>query len=324
MNILIIKTEGRLTRDSGLNEKYLNKIKAVSPEITVDFIAQDEPQFSQLIHQAEVIITTRLAFVNFQDSPNLKWIHIITAGLNNLPEDLAKSDIVITNSSGVHPVPISEHVLSFMLMLTRKFNVTFRNQVEGKWVREVAGIEELAGKIVTIVGLGHIGSRVAKLCKAFEMTVYGIVRNPDRTEQWVDRLVGNGELDELLKESDFIINCLPSTEETRGLFNFEKFRKLKQSSYFINIGRGDTVVEKDLVKALQDGLLAGAGLDVFETEPLPENSPLWQMENVIITPHISGLSPKYLDRMIDIFVENLKCFIDGKTMPNLVDKKLGY
>jgi phosphoglycerate dehydrogenase-like enzyme len=132
------------------------------------------------------------------------------------------------------------------------------------------------------------------------------------------------ELPNLLKEADFVVNALPGTVHTKGIFDLKLFKKFKETSYFINIGRGTSVVEKDLVEALEERIIAGAGLDVFEVEPLPEISPLWKLENVIITPHYSGWTPKYTERVINIFCENLKSYLKGGKMPNLVNKELGY
>jgi phosphoglycerate dehydrogenase-like enzyme len=324
MKVVIIKTDGPLTRNGGIRKSHLEKIRSISPEIEVRVTTNNSEELNDSLLDAEIVITSRFLQVDLSKTPRLKWIHVVSAGMNDLTENVKKSDILVTNSSGVHPIPISEHVLGFMLMLYRKLNLAVKNQQIKNWSREVEGIQEMAGKTVTIVGLGHIGSRVARLCKAFEMTVYGVVRNPDREEQFVNKLVGEDQLDSLLPESDFVVDCLPATGETKGLFNLDRFKKFKPTCFFINIGRGDTVVEEDLIEALKSGLIAGAGLDVFETEPLPGTSPLWELENVIITPHNSGLTPKYLDRMINIFIENLQYYLTGKPMPNLVDKKLGY
>jgi D-2-hydroxyacid dehydrogenase (NADP+) len=259
-------------------------------------------------------------------APNLKWIHLMSAGANGLPENILNSDIIVTNSSGVHPIPIAEHVFTFILMFSRKIDKTFRTQIkEETWKRDRAGgQDELFGKTMTIVGMGQIGSRVAELGKAFGMKTLGIVRNPNRKEDGVDKIGGIGDIREFLKVSDFVVDCLPATPETKGLFDLKMFKKFKKGSFFVNIGRGDTVVEKDLIAALKTGLIAGAGLDVFEVEPLPDSSPLWKMDNVIITPHSSGWSPKYIDRMIEIFCKNLEAYLKKKPMPNLVDKKPGY
>jgi phosphoglycerate dehydrogenase-like enzyme len=156
------------------------------------------------------------------------------------------------------------------------------------------------------------------------MTVLAMVRDTSKKYPNVDELVTEGNIKELLNRSDFVVNAMPLTDNTFHFFNTEKFSHMKSSAYFINIGRGPVTNEKDLIHALNKKVIAGAGLDVFEEEPLPSHSPLWTMENVIITPHSSGSTPEYMNRVIDIFCKNLGAYIHKKEMPNVVDKKRGY
>jgi len=155
------------------------------------------------------------------------------------------------------------------------------------------------------------------------MEVLAVVRTK-REEEFVDKVYSMEGLDEVLGKSDFVVNALPGTEETKHLYNMDKFKKFKIGAYFINIGRGNSVRQEDLIQALNDGTLAGAGLDVFENEPLQKDSPLWDMENVIITPHYSGWTPFYMDRVIEIFCQNLEAYLKDDELPNLVNKNLGY
>ena len=156
------------------------------------------------------------------------------------------------------------------------------------------------------------------------MEVKGIVRDLSKKRETPVQLFELKDLKELVGKSDFVVNCLPGIPSTAGIFDLELLKKFKKSAYIINIGRGTTIVETDLIEALKKGLIAGAGLDVFEVEPLPKSSPLWNLENVIITPHYSGWNPNYTERVVDIFIENLQAYLNGKKLPNLVDKKLGY
>jgi phosphoglycerate dehydrogenase-like enzyme len=214
-----------------------------------------------------------------------------------------------------------------MLLFERRLNRALRVQIlEKKWVRNdhLFDVGELHNKTIGIVGLGKIGGKIAQLARAFDMKVDAVVRNKQHRRLYINRLYENSEIMEMVKECDYIINCLPATEETNGIFNYSVFSNMKPTAYYINIGRGKTTNEKDLVRALQEGLIAGAGLDVFEVEPLPEISPLWELENVIITPHYSGWTPYYMDRVIDIFCENLKAYLQHEPLPNEVNKKLGY
>lgn len=303
-----------------LEKRHISQIKSIDKSIEITTNTKE-------VAEAEVLLNPALDELDYKNLPNLKWIHVQSAGINKMPLALRNSEILLTNSSGVHPIPISEMVFCYLLMWSRGVFQTYRNQILKKeWMRGFGMFRmgELYGKTIIIAGMGKIGSRIALLSQAFGMKVIGVVRDPKRKEENADKLISLQELDKYLSVSDFVIDCLPATEETKGVFNLKRFKKFKKGGFFVNIGRGTTVVEKDLVKALKEGPVAGAGLDVFESEPLSKSSPLWKMENVIITPHISGWTPYYTDRVVDIFCENLKAYLQGKPMPNLVDKELGY
>ena len=300
---------------------HLEQIKQVDSEADI-FITTTPTEEER--KQTEVLIpAVNASKLNLSDYPNLKWIHTTSAGVNGLPEDIFTSTILLTNSSGVHPNPISEHIFAYLLMFARGIPVTSLNQTERKWDKKGVTTFELHGKTIGIVGLGRIGKETARLAKAFQMKVLA-VKTKKEEEANVDEVYTSDEIETVLKQSDFIVNCLPSTSETDGLFTIEKFKQMKQSAYFVNIGRGTTVKEDDLIEALEIGIIAGAGLDVFETEPLPSSSKLWEMKNVIITPHTAGMTPEYANRMIEIFCQNLKAYKEGKTLPNEVDKSKGY
>jgi D-2-hydroxyacid dehydrogenase (NADP+) len=300
------------------NKKHVTAIKKISPSATV-VVAKS----IDMHKDTDIVITSQVAKLDILKLKNLRWIHLTSAGADTLPEQIKNSEILVTNSSGVHPIPIAEHVFGFMLMLTRKMYYAYKVQLTQKeWIRngELSPIDELAGKTLGIVGLGRIGQRIAHLAKAFDMKVLAVVRNSNRKEKNVDELVESNKLNEVLKKSDFVVSALPGTIETRHLFNLKTFKHMKKSAYFINIGRGFVVNETDLVKALQMGYIKGAGLDVFETEPLAKSSPLWNMENVLITPHYSGWTPYYIDRVVNIFCENLSAQIKKKPLPQKLIK----
>ncbi len=324
MQILIIQTPQ--ISDATLLKKYQKKIQLLVPTATITVASPDLKIFSQLAKKAEIVIGMADAVSDISHFPQLKWLHLTSAGANALGKEIINSDIVVTNSSGVHPIPISEHVLGLMLMLSRGLQKAVKVQItQQKWVRDINYYQpsELAGKQLLVVGMGRIGERVARLGEAFEMQVTGVVRDPSR-HQTSFRLASEKDLAAELKKSDYVVNCLPSTPETVGLFDKKMLSKFKKRSFFINIGRGDTMDEKELILALISGQIAGAGLDVFEKEPLPSSSPLWKMENVIITPHYSGANPHYFERMMEIFLTNFKAYIEKHPLPNQVDKKLGY
>lgn len=330
MRILIVQDKSELKPEMAFLKRHLKKVKITHPTAKITVLENPEEEIvNRELEKAEILIPVSISQnFNFKRAQALKWIHLISAGINNkLPEEVLNLKILVTNSSGVHPLPIAEHVLAFMLMFARQIHKAFRVQIEKReWVRnyQFLNVSELHGKTIGIVGLGRIGKKIAHLSKAFQMEVLGIVRNVKGKEKEVDKLGDLEMLDELLGKSDYLVNCLPATNETYHLFDLKKFQKMKPTAYFINIGRGQTVKESDLVRALKEGVIAGAGLDVFEKEPLPPESPLWKLENVIITSHYSGWTPYYIDRVTEIFCENLKAFLAGKPLLNLVDIKRGY
>lgn len=312
-------------------DRHLEKIKAVSPDIEIIIIPAVAEEINKYLPTVDVLIMSPLdhiKLIDFSKAKNLKWVHQTAAGTAPLVAKLKNTSIILTNSSGVHPIPIAEQVFTFILMLSRQFHQSFRHQIEDKrWIQDGIDSElrELYQSTIGIVGYGRIGKRVAKLAKAFDMKVVTLSRESSpKSDSIVDTFYQRDEVDKLLQESDYVVNSLPMTSETENYFDELKFSKMKSSGYFINIGRGTTVVEEDLIKVLKDKLIAGAGLDVFATEPLGEESELWKLKNVIMTPHYAGWTPKYIDRVIDIFCDNFKSYISQEEMPNLVDKIKGY
>ncbi|MEZ4837306.1 MAG: D-2-hydroxyacid dehydrogenase [Caldilineaceae bacterium] len=237
----------------------------------------------------------------------------------------AEMDFVLTNASGVHAIPITEHIFAFLFGLARNFQGAIRDQVAHRWhqiqhARSVraAGEDDAAG------GGGRHRQQTARVAAALDMTVIGVRRDPSVPAAGVTRMIGADHLLDALPEADFVVVTAPLTRETAGMFGEREFRAMKPSSHFINIGRGGTVVQSALVRALQEGWIAGAGLDVVDPEPLPTDSPLWDMPNVILTSHYSGLTPHYDDRALAIFLDNLRRYQAGETMRNVVDKAVGY
>jgi len=216
-----------------------------------------------------------------------------------------------------------------MLCFTRGLHVFIRNQTEKKWERPETWtspmIEELSGKTLGIVGLGRIGTEIAKKAKCLGMRVIATKRDPTHPASTnVDRLIAPADLNQLLAESDFTVLSLPLTKETEGMIGDKQLKSMKPTGILINVSRGRIIQENKLVQALKQGWIAGAGLDTFENEPLPENSELWNFKNVIITPHIAGDTPHYPERLTNIFTENLNRFIHKQPLINVVDKNLGY
>ena len=256
------------------------------------------------------------------EAPNLKWIQTLSAGVDQiLTPKVIERNIPVTNTKGIHGIPISEYIFATLLSFNRELPKIQEQQKSKIW-KKVTG-NEIFGKTIGIVGLGAIGNEIAKRAKAFGMTVLGS-KHSKTNEPLVDQLFGPDELDQLLPQCDVVVLALPSTEATQGLFDLEKFKLMRPTSIFINISRGDIVIESDLIKALQENIIKHAILDVFQTEPLPDTSPLWTLPNSTLTPHISASTPYYVDRAIDIFTANLKLYLEDKSLKNIIDPKKGY
>ncbi len=293
-----------------------------------DIIVGKDPSIWQdHIDSAEILISWKNSFAEqVQKSNTLRWIQSWSAGIDNYPLDyFKKNQILLTTANGVHTNPISETVFALMLSLTRNLHKYIRNQEKKKWFHEYNYLE-LHNKTIGIVGVGAIGQEVAKIAKAFNMNVLG-VRNSGKELDYVDRMYLSSELEEVLPLCDYVVVATPLTPETKHSFTRESFKLMKETAFFINIGRGQLVKEDDLIWALENKEILGAGLDVFEVEPLPESNPLWEMEQVIVTPHTSGSTGYYNERVIEeIFLPNLEIYLKGdKKLPiNQVDFSLGY
>jgi phosphoglycerate dehydrogenase-like enzyme len=242
-----------------------------------------------------------------------------------LTPDFIASPVVLTNAAGVYAVPIADHVMALVLHFSRQFNNLLRKQAKREWAEwGEFGAGELLDKTLGIVGLGGIGAEVARRAKGFGMRVIAVRRRPQLTSEHADEVRGAEDLAWLLAESDFVALCSALTHSTRHLIGQAELRLMKPTAYLINIARGGLVDEAALVTALQSAEIAGAGLDVFEEEPLPKESPLWDMPNVMITPHDAGSSPRSGERLMDLFCENLRRYIAGEPLLNVVDKEAGY
>ncbi len=283
----------------------------------------------EILEQADVMICGHFAREWFAHCRRLRWIQFLGAGIEgSLSPELLTSDIVLTNASGVHAIPIAEHVLGMMLMFARVLHRCVRQQMHAEWNRDGfrEQVRELHGATVGVVGLGAIGSAVAERAKALGMRVIATRRSMQSPPEYVDVLLPPHRLHDLLRESEYVVLCVPLTPETRGMIGEAELRQMRRDAILINIARGQVVDQSALIRTLQEGWIAGAGLDVFDPEPLPPDSPLWTMPNVIITPHVSGVNPHYGTRVGDIFVRNLHAFLAGDTasMVNVVDKQAGY
>jgi len=311
-----------------LTEEQAARVQSIAPSYELLY-GRDRARWIDRAEEAEVVIGWSRVFGErcLDQDTKLRWVQSWSAGVDTFPmEQMASSGVYLTTTSGIHAYPLSESILAMMLAFTRKLHIHIRQQMESRW--EQGGIarptEELHGKTVGIIGVGAIGEETARLCKAFGMRVIGL-RASGTPSTHVDHMVDSSGLEQLLRESDICVVTLPLTEETSRMFGKREFGWMKPTSLFINIGRGGLVDEQALIWALQAGEIAGAALDVFEQEPLPADSPLWKMEQVIITPHISGLSDQYDIRAFEIALQNLRSYVEtGAPTVNVVDYKKQY
>ncbi|MCS7178967.1 MAG: D-2-hydroxyacid dehydrogenase [Anaerolineae bacterium] len=255
-------------------------------------------------------------------APHLRWVHAVSAGVDHLlfPE-LQDSDIILTNARGVFSVPIAEMVMAYILAVAKRLPEFWDSQREHRW--EKLSLRELHGLTVGIIGLGDIGTEVARRCRVFGMHVLGLRRHPGPGDL-ADEVLPPARLPDLLARADFVVIAVPLTPETRGLIGRAELAAMKPDAWLINISRGAVVDEEALIEALQARCIGGACLDVFVEEPLPPQSPLWEMPNVLITPHNSWSSPHIEARQMTLFLENLRRYVAGEPLQNVVDKQAGY
>jgi len=304
----------------------LTRVRDISPRLTVVSAAElvERPEW---LTEAEILYTHHVAADRIASASNLKWVQTLGAGVEWLltPEVRRREELIVTNTSGIHAQPIAEHVLGFVLMFAHQLHRAVRQQVGHVWNSNALrnDVTSVAGATLGVVGLGAIGRRIAQMASALGMRVIAIKRSPS-SAPGVDRVFGPGQLAPFLKEAEYVVNTLPLTPQTRGMFGASEFAAMRSDAIFINIGRGGTVQTEALVDALKSDRIAGAALDVTDPEPLPPEHPLWSLENVILTPHYSGAHPGYVQRASAIFLENLVSYLSGKPLTNVVDKQAGY
>ncbi|MFB5662483.1 D-2-hydroxyacid dehydrogenase [Alteribacillus sp. HJP-4] len=275
---------------------------------------------------AEILITygADLTEELLSKASKLKWIMIISAGIEKLPFNaLEQRDIIVTSARGVHKAPSSEYVFFMLMLVCRQGKQLISNEADKIWTRNIH-MEEITGKSILIAGTGAIGQEVARIAKAFQMRTYGVSRS-GKTVEYFDKTLTHDEMDKYMPEVDFVISILPSTDETRGFFNYAHFQRMPRHAVFMNIGRGDAVKEEEILKAVHNQEIAHAVLDVFEVEPLPENHPFWEEEKITVTSHLSGVSPNYHTRALGIFEENLERYLsDHQDYINKIDTSKRY
>jgi len=321
---------------SAISDQCMQQISGVSPKIKLTNVSDlfhaerrgdaiSKGKLDALLAEVEVLFSFRLPQNVITRSPKLKWVQVMTAGVDRfLDTEMLKSSVVMTNASGIHATPIGEFVLGLMLMFVKQSALCFQLKQEKQWRRFTTSV--LRSKTVGVVGLGSIGHEVARLAKAFGMRVLATRRSTKQVgqAQCVDIMLPLEQLRQLLAESDFVVLAVPLTTETAKLIGGKELRAMKPTAHLINIASGGVVDEEALVRALDEGWIAGAGLDVFTTEPLPPENRLWEFPNTILSPVVSGGMEDYVIQVTELFSENLRRYLDGKKLFNVVNKKKGY
>ncbi len=305
-----------------LSEELVGRIKNAFPTVTVEK-ELDPDRIKRAIVDADAVFAGKLSADILAEAKQLKWVQSRWAGVDRfLFPEFVNSDVVLTDAGGIHANAISDHVLGIMLAFTRRLNMFMRSQIQKKWLR-LQG-DELEGKTVGIVGLGNIGSKIAWKAKCFGMKIVATKRSIGSKITYVDELLPHTQLEYLLERSDFVILSVPLTAETYHMIDEKELRRMKKNAILINISRGNVIDERAIIRAVKEGWISGAGLDVFEKEPLPSDSELWNMENVMITPHCSGSTSRNREQACEIFIDNMSRFSKGQPLMNVVDKRAGY
>lgn len=321
-----------------LPEQHLQRLHTEFPEIEF-VVCPDQEQLPEQLRTAQALIGGPLTPELLAICPQLRWMQSNSAGVDRvLTPELVEHDIIVTNYSGAQASNMAEHLLAMMFVFARSLPLLMRRQVVGEWTTQPPDelprlpptryfarfTMELSHQTLAIAGLGDVGRELAKRAKGIGMRVIGSRRQPGDVPSGVDRIFGPDDWHEMLSEADHVAICLPLTPRTQHLFGEAAFRAMKSSAYIYNTSRGAIIDQDALIEALQAGDIAGAGLDVTTPEPLPPESPLWCMPNVLITCHTSGASPYIEERGFDIVVENIHRYLHDRPLLNLVDKREGY
>lgn len=321
-----------------LNEQHLDRLQREFPSITFT-VCPDQERLPDVLPEAQAVIAGSIPGELLLKHPNLRWMQSLSAGVDGLlTPEVVEHDITVTNYSGVQASSMAEHLVAMMLAFARDLPQLIRRQPTGQWTTQPTDESprlpqtryysrftfDLRRQTLAIAGLGDVGCELAWRAKGLGMRVIGSKRQPDNPPEGVDVLYGADNWRDMLSEADHVAICLPLTSRTRHLFGEPEFRAMKSTAYIYNTSRGTIIDQDALIQALETGEIAGAGLDVTTPEPLPPESPLWYMSNVLITCHTSGASPTTEDRGIELVVENIHRYLRDEPLINVVDKREGY
>ncbi len=309
---------------------FSERLRADFPDFEVVRLKQ-LAELDREIVDAEIAMTVMLRPEQFRAAKKLRWVHSSAAAIHQLlfPE-LVNSDVLLTNGRDVHGPAVAEQAMGMIFALAKRIPQDVRFQQQRVWGqmtiwREYSGPQELAGLTLGIVGLGAIGRNLARHAACFGMKV---VATREHTElpkpEFVEQVFSTSQLNKMLAISDYVVIAAPVTPSTEAMIGREQIAAMRASAFLLNVSRGALVDESALIQALRENKIAGAGLDVFQKEPLPADSPLWDMENVLITPHTAGMNAKMWEQQYDLFSQNIRRYLAGQPLLALVDKKAGY
>jgi phosphoglycerate dehydrogenase-like enzyme len=325
-----------------LDQGWLERLRRLAPDLKFEYRPPHKKEAvpADLWHEAEIAYGFPWELPTVEQAPRLRWVHLYSAGADRLLSLPLYSDtsIIFTTSSGVHAITIAEYVLTMVQTWYHRVPLLLELEQKKQWLQQNAYMpEELAGKTMGIVGYGSIGRQVGRLAQAYGIHVLAMQNSSDHRDRGFqfpgvgdpegkipEHYYNTGQLHELLAASDVVVIAVPLTPRTRHLFDSAAFQAMKNSAFLVNIARGEVCDERAMISALRNKQFAGAALDVFECEPLSGDSPLWNMANVIVTPHISGLTSHYNARAATIFEANLQRYLAGGQLYNVVDRAKGY
>ncbi|MBT2572303.1 D-2-hydroxyacid dehydrogenase [Planococcus sp. ISL-110] len=303
-------------------EDQQQRLETEFPQVDFHFLYKNKTR----LPSADIIVTygEDLTAEDIATAEKVQWIMVASAGIEKLPhQPIAERGIIVSNVKGIHKIPMAESALAHLLSLKRSLPAIYENQRSQEWNRKVRS-SELHGSSALILGPGAIGSEIGRLLQAFGVHTIGCNRSGAQAPH-MDEMVSFEDILQKLPQADYVLSILPSTDETKHLLKEVHFKAMKKTAIFMNFGRGDLVTDVVLLDALQADEIAYAVLDVFEQEPLPQDHPYWTMDNVVVSPHVSSHSGKYVERALDIFIPNLKEWLAGQTVPaNLVNMEKGY
>jgi len=309
---------------------FVERLRQEFPDLEI--VHRDSYQGIEVdLQDAEIVFTISLRAGQLAAAKKLRWIHAPTAAVHQfLFPELINSNVVLTNSREVHGPVVAEHVMALMFALAKRIPKAVKFQQKRIWGQEAmwtegVHLQEIADATLGLIGVGSIGRRVAQMASAIGMRVIAVREHVEKAApRGVEAIFSMSEFDRFLGQSDFVVVAAPLISATQGLINASALAAMKPSAYLINVGRGPQVDEVALAEALRAHRIAGAALDVFEEEPLPTDSPLWNIENLLITPHTAGLTDKLWYRHYDVFSDNLRRYLAGRPLQYVVDKRKGY